>query len=156
MSMSKRDARVNEPVSRRSKRSKKAPMRFRPGGDADTPSSIDNMIHEIALQATAKSDVPFAPDAVVALEHALEPAMQVRMRLASACLSLRLVSCLLPVGFSCSSIGACPKQRYALISLFCVVYFFASGKHVVDEKDFEAVLKFYEGHRKKKNKAAKK
>ena len=54
-------------------------MRFRPGGDANTPSSIDTMIHDIALQATAKSSVPFAPDAVVALEQALEPAMQVTM-----------------------------------------------------------------------------
>ena len=61
--------------SRKSVRSKTAPVRFRPG-NSDCPTELLTLIHEVATSAADKSNVPFEPDAVVALEEALEPMLE--------------------------------------------------------------------------------
>uniref|UniRef100_A0A7S2BLG5 Uncharacterized protein n=1 Tax=Florenciella parvula TaxID=236787 RepID=A0A7S2BLG5_9STRA len=69
---------------RRSSRAKGAPARFRPGGDANVPSDVAQMIHDAAAAAAAKSVVPFEPSAVTALEEALEPMLEALAEAAAA------------------------------------------------------------------------
>ena len=61
---------------RRSERAGKAPTRFRPSS-ADVPSELLDLIRDVASSAAANSEVPFEPSAVVALEEALEPMLEV-------------------------------------------------------------------------------
>lgn len=54
---------------RKSTRIRNTPQRMVP--NSDLPSDIQRMIHEAAATTAAKSDVPFAPEAVSMLEQAL-------------------------------------------------------------------------------------
>ena len=54
---------------RKSTRTRNAPQRLTP--NSDLPTDIQNMIHDAAQSTAAKSDVPFAPEAVTMLEQAL-------------------------------------------------------------------------------------
>ena len=60
---------------RRSERPGKAVQRYRPSS-GDVPSELQDMISNVAQEAAAKSPVPFAPDAVTALEESLEPMLE--------------------------------------------------------------------------------
>ena len=72
--MGKRAA-IEAPV-RQSERASKAPARFRPGASADVPTELLDLIRDVASSAAARSDVPFEPSAVTALEEALEPMLE--------------------------------------------------------------------------------
>ena len=61
--------------ARKSARTSKAPLRLRPG-NSDCPAELCELIHSVATDAADKSKVPFEPDAVVALEEALEPMLE--------------------------------------------------------------------------------
>ena len=61
---------------RRSERTSTAPVRYRPGGNADVPNELLEMIHSVAESAAEKSSIPFEPAAVAALEESLEPMLE--------------------------------------------------------------------------------
>jgi hypothetical protein len=61
--------------TRSSSRTKSQPVKFRPGGSSDVPSSIDDMIESVATDAIARSSIPFSTDAEEALKDALGPAL---------------------------------------------------------------------------------
>eukprot|EP00041_Stephanoeca_diplocostata_P018423 m.385586 g.385586 ORF g.385586 m.385586 type:complete len:118 (+) comp21010_c0_seq1:355-708(+) len=60
---------------RRSSRATKVPQRFRPGGTADVPSALEELIHKATFEAAGKAELPLTLDAVTALEDALKPAV---------------------------------------------------------------------------------
>ena len=49
---------------------------YRPGGNADVPNELLEMIHSVAESAAEKSSIPFEPAAVAALEESLEPMLE--------------------------------------------------------------------------------
>ena len=60
---------------RASSRASKPPSRFKPGGSADVPSSIESLIRSVTTEAAGKSSIPLSAGAISALEEALEPAI---------------------------------------------------------------------------------
>eukprot|EP00035_Acanthoeca_spectabilis_P021597 m.439095 g.439095 ORF g.439095 m.439095 type:complete len:132 (+) comp18331_c0_seq1:61-456(+) len=62
-------------LGKKSTRARKGPQRFIPGGSADVPQEIEDMVHTIACEAAKSAPLPMDPDAVSALRTALLPAM---------------------------------------------------------------------------------
>ena len=61
---------------RTSKRVKKIPQKFRPGGDANIPFGFEVMIHDLATAAAEKADLPVSPEAIEEMKTALGPALE--------------------------------------------------------------------------------
>mmetsp|Transcript_18718 Transcript_18718/g.48759 ORF Transcript_18718/g.48759 Transcript_18718/m.48759 type:complete len:126 (+) Transcript_18718:100-477(+) len=61
--------------AKKSARVRRGPQRFIPGGSADVPQEVEDMVHTIATEAVRSAPLPMTSDAVTALRTALLPAM---------------------------------------------------------------------------------
>ena len=63
-------------AARRSARATAAPRRFVPGGSAQTPEAVEDMVHGIAVECAKAASLPLSPSAVAELERSLGPALE--------------------------------------------------------------------------------